>query len=148
MTGNPDTFFFFKARLLLKIFIYLFIAVLGLCCCLGFSLVAAIGAILHCDAWASHCDNLSSGRAQALGPMGFSSCGTWTQSLQSWALRHRLNSCGTEAELLRGMWDLPGPGIKPVSCTLGGGFLSTVPPGKFPALSFKYSVWCNVTRYL
>ena len=43
MTGNPDTFFFFKARLLLKIFIYLFIAVLGLCCCLGFSLVVVSG---------------------------------------------------------------------------------------------------------
>ena len=43
MAGNPDTFFFFKARLLLKIFIYLFIAGLGLCCCLGFSLVVVSG---------------------------------------------------------------------------------------------------------
>ena len=30
---------------------------------------------------------------------------------------HRLNSCGKRAELLRRMWDLPGPGVKPhVSC--------------------------------
>ena len=28
------------------------------------------------------------------------------------------------------MWDLPGPGIKPMSPALAGGFLSTAPPGK------------------
>ena len=28
------------------------------------------------------------------------------------------------------MWDLPGPGIEPMSPALAGGFLSTVPPGK------------------
>ena len=28
------------------------------------------------------------------------------------------------------MWNLPGPGIEPVSSALAGGFLSTVPPGK------------------
>ena len=33
---------------------------------------------------------------------GFSSCG-------SWALECRLSSCGTQAYLLRDMWDLPGP---------------------------------------
>ena len=27
------------------------------------------------------------------------------------------------------MWDLPGPGIKPVSPALAGGFLTTAPPG-------------------
>ena len=30
------------------------------------------------------------------------------------------------------MWDLPRPGIKPVSPALAGGFLTTVPPGKSP----------------
>ena len=30
----------------------------------------------------------------------------------------------------RGMWDLPGPGIKPVSPALAGGFFTTEPPGK------------------
>ena len=45
------TFFFFKAHLLLKIFIYLFIAVLVLCCCLGFSLVVVSGdySLLQCS---------------------------------------------------------------------------------------------------
>ena len=28
------------------------------------------------------------------------------------------------------MWDLPGPGLDPVSPALAGGFLTTVPPGK------------------
>ena len=29
-----------------------------------------------------------------------------------------------------GMWDIPGPGIEPVSAALAGGFLNTAPPGK------------------
>ena len=28
------------------------------------------------------------------------------------------------------MWDLPGPGLEPMSAALGGGFLTTAPPGK------------------
>ena len=55
--------------------------------------------------------------------MGFSSCG-------SRALERRLSSCGARAQLLHGMWDLPGPGLKPVSPALAGGFSTTVPPGK------------------
>ena len=27
----------------------------------------------------------------------------------------RLSSCGSQAQLLRGMWDLPRPGLEPVS---------------------------------
>ena len=43
---------------------------------------------------------------------------------------HRLSSCGSRAQLLRGMWDLPRPGLEPVSPALAGGFSTTVPPGK------------------
>ena len=32
--------------------------------------------------------------------------------------------------MLRGMWDLPGPGLEPVSPALAGGFLTTASPGK------------------
>ena len=28
------------------------------------------------------------------------------------------------------MWDLPAPGLEPVSAALAGGFLTTAPPGK------------------
>ena len=34
------------------------------------------------------------------------------------------------------MWDLPGPGLEPVSPALAGGFLTTAPPGKPTLVSF------------
>ena len=42
----------------------------------------------------------------------------------------RLSSCGSRAQLLRGMWDLPIPGLEPVSPALAGRFSTTAPPGK------------------
>ena len=38
------------------------------------------------------------------------------------------------------MWDLPGPGIEPVSPALAGGFLTTAPQGKSSSIesSFKF----------
>ena len=38
------------------------------------------------------------------------------------------------------MWDLPGPGLEPVSPALAGGFLTTAPPGK-PSLYFLLRVF-------
>ena len=61
--------------------------------------------------------------------MGFSSC-------SSQALEHRLSSCGAWAKLLRGMWDLPGPGIEPVSPALVGGLFTIEAPG-VPSLLFN-----------
>ena len=93
-----------------------------------------MGATLHCGAQASHCSGFSCCRACALGTWasvvvvrGLSSCG-------SQAPEHRLSSCGARAELLCGIWDLPGPGLEPMSPALAGGFLTTTPPGK--SLSF------------
>ena len=48
----------------------------------------------------------------------------------------RLSSCGSRAQLLRGMWDLPEPGLEPVSPALAGGFSTTAPPGKPPEYLF------------
>ena len=59
---------------------------------------------------------------------GLSSCG-------SRALECRLSSCGAWALLLHGMWDLPGPGLEPVSPTLAGRLSTTAPPGKSLYLS-------------
>ena len=42
----------------------------------------------------------------------------------------RLSSRGSRAQLLRGMWDLPRPGLEPVSPALAGKFSTTAPPGK------------------
>ena len=66
---------------------------------------------------------VASCRALHLGHTGFSSCG-------SQAPEHRLRSCGTGAELLCGMWDLPRPGIKPMSPAPADRFFTTELRGK------------------
>ena len=42
----------------------------------------------------------------------------------------RLSNCGSQAQLPHGMWDLPRPGLEPVSPALAGRFATTVPLGK------------------
>ena len=42
----------------------------------------------------------------------------------------RLSSCGLRAQLLRGVWDLPRPGLEPMSPALAGRLSTTAPPGK------------------
>ena len=96
---------------LIYLFIYLFMAVLGLC----------------------------------LRVRTFSSCGKWGPLLiavrgpliitASLVLEHRLqtcrlSNCGSWAHLLRGMWDLPRPGLEPMSPASAGRFSTTAPPGK------------------
>ena len=53
----------------------------------------------------------------------------------------RLSNCGSRAQLLRGMWDPPRPGLEPVSPALAGRFSTTAPPGKpiLAFLTFPYS---------
>ena len=70
-------------------------------------------------------------------PRAFYSCGSrgfslqWLLLLWSTGSRHvGFSSCGTWAQLLRSMWDLPGSGLEPMSSALAGGFLTTVPPEK------------------
>ena len=53
----------------------------------------------------------------------------------------RLSSCGPRAQLLRGMWDLPRPGLEPVSPALAGRLSTTAPPGKPPFI-------CSFNHYL
>ena len=80
----------------------------------------------------------------------FSSCGKWGPLFiavhgpltiaASLVAEHRLqtrrlSSCGSRAQLLRGMWDPPRPGLEPVSPALAGRFSTTAPPGK-PVFSF------------
>ena len=49
----------------------------------------------------------------------------------------RLSNCGSRAQPLRGTWDLPRPGLKPVSPALAGRLSTTTPPRK-PYLFFKF----------
>ena len=50
----------------------------------------------------------------------------------------RLSNCGSRAQLLRGMWDLPRPGLEPVIPALAGRLWTTAPPGK-PQMRNSYS---------
>ena len=79
---------------------------------------------------ASHYGGVSCCGARALGAQASVVVAHGLSSRGSQALERRLSSCGARAYLLRGMWDLPVPGIEPVSPALAGGFLTTVPPGK------------------
>ena len=98
-------------------------AVLGLCCCGGFSVVGSSSGYssLWCACFSLWCLLLLWSTDSRC--VSFSSCG-------SWALEDRLDSCGAQAQLLHCMWDLPGPGIESVSPALTGGFFTTEPPGK------------------
>ena len=55
----------------------------------------------------------------------------------SQALECGLSSCGTQDLLLRGMQDLPGSGIEPMSPAMAGRFLTTRSPGKSCEEKFK-----------
>ena len=59
------------------LFLYLFLAVLGLCCCVqAFSSCGQQGLLSSCYLQASRCGGFSCG-AQALGSTGFRSCSMW-----------------------------------------------------------------------
>ena len=63
----------------------------------------------------------------------------------------RRSSCGSRAWLLRSMWDLPRPGLEPVSPALAGRFSTTVPPGKSHLFIFVFisiSLGCGSKRIL
>ena len=118
--------------------IYLFLAVLGLHCCMwafsscggwGILFVAMHGLLIR---W------LLLLRSTGSRLVGFSSCG-------SWALERRLSSCGTRAYLFRSMWDLPRPGLEPMSPALAGRFLTTVPPGK--SLHYFFLIFFSIMVY-
>ena len=65
---------------------------------------------------------------------GFSSLQLTSFSLQ-WL--HRPSGWGTWASSPRGMWDLPGSGIKPLSTASADGLLTAEPPAKPPVI-FHY----------
>ena len=121
------------SHLLLCIYlcIYLFLAVLGLCCFARiFSGYSEQGLLSSCSAWACYCGGFSCCRVQALEHGGFSRCSMWGQQLQLLGLEHRLDRCGAWAQLLHGSWGLPRSEIKPVSPAVAGEFFTTEPPGK------------------
>ena len=107
-------------RLLFFIFIiYLILAVLVFVAAQVFLFIVVCGLLV------------TSGRgAQALGVQALGVVARRFRSCGSWALEHRVSSCGVQAEMPRGMWDLPDPGEEPMSPALAGEFFTTEPPGK------------------
>ena len=102
--------FFFN----LLIFIYLFLAVLGLhFCARAFSSCGKRGPLF----------------IAVRGPLTVAASLVVEHRLQT----RRLSTCGSRAQPLRGMWDLPRPGLEPVPAALAGGFSTTVPLRKPPA---------------
>ena len=75
------------------------------------------------------------------GPLFITVCGPLTIATSLVAehrlLTRRLSDCGSRVQLLRGMWDLPEPGLEPVSPALAGRFSTTAPPGKPVMCSFQ-----------
>ena len=100
-----------------NLFIYLFLAVFGLhFCARAFSSCGKRGPLF----------------IAVRGPLTIAASLVVEHKLQT----HRLSSCGSRAQLLRGMWDLPRPGLEPVSPALAGRLPTTVPPGKPPSCTF------------
>ena len=107
--------FFFGGGL----FIYLFMAVLGLRFCAR--------ALSSCGKWGPLFIAVRGPLIIAVSPVA-------EHRLQM----RRLSNCGSRAQLLRSMWDLPRPGLKPVSPALAGRFSTTAPPGKPLNVSLDY----------
>ena len=110
-------FFFFFLKILcgqftsFYLFIYLFLAVLGLRFCTR--------ALSSCGKWGPLF-------IAVRGPLIIAASLVAEHRLQT----RRLSNCGSRAQLLRGMWDLPRPGLEPVSPALAGRLSTTAPPGK------------------
>ena len=102
---------FYFIYLFIYKFIYLFLAVLGLrFCARAFSSCGERGPLF----------------IVVRGPLTIAASLVAEHRLQT----RRLSSCGSRAQLLRGMWDLPRPGLEPVPPALAGRFSTTAPPGK------------------
>ena len=98
------------------IFKNLFLAVLGLCfCARAFSSCGKRGPLF----------------IRVCGPLTIVASLVAEHRLQT----RRLSNCGSRTQLLRGMWDIPRPGLEPVSPALAGRFSTTAPPEK-PKISF------------
>ena len=111
VTFLNSLFFFFTIWNASSLFIYLFMAVLGLrFCARAFSSCGKRGPLF----------------IAVRGPLIIAVSLVAEHRLQT----RRLSNCGSRAQLLRGMWDLPRPGLEPVSPALAGRFSITAPPGK------------------
>ena len=107
-----DDFFFFKAFFFFNyLFIYLFLAALGL---------------RFCARAFSSCGERGPLPIAARGPLTIAASPVAEHRLQT----RRLSSCGSRAQPLRSMRDPLRPGLEPASPALAGRLPTTAPPGK------------------
>ena len=122
--------------------IYLLLTVLGLRCCVGFSLavasgvcslVAGLGLLLVVAALIME---------HQLWGVQASTCSKWAQKSRFPDSRPQSQQCCTRARLLCSTWDLPGAGIRPTPPALAGRFLTTGPLGEsLASLVAELAVW-------
>ena len=105
---------------------------LGLGCCTWASLVAESGSYFLIVESESCSLVALRGLLTAVASLGADH-----EHMSSVVEEHRLWSCGAQGYLPRGMWDLPGSGIEPMSPALQGRFLITRPPRKPKSMAFS-----------
>ena len=113
-------------------FIFLFMAVLGLRFCAR--------AFSSCGKWGPLF-------IAVRGPLTIAASPVAEHRLQT----RRLSNCGSRAQLLRGMCDLPRPGLEPVSPALAGRLSTTAPPGKPLAgllINITMKTMCSASRII
>ena len=91
-----------------------------------------VGSSFLCEGFLSSCGKWGPLFITVRGPLTIAASLVAEHRLQT----RRLSNCGSRAQLLRGMWDLPRPGLEPVSPALVGRFSTTAPPGKPLSLWF------------
>ena len=127
---NVAFIYCYESTYFFKVFIYLFLAVLGLrFCARAFSSCSKRGPLF----------------IALRGPLTIAASLVAEHRLQTL----RLSNCGSRVQLLRGMWDPPRPGLKPVSPALAGRLSTTAPPGK-PRVNIFFNselLWWTIRKF-
>ena len=84
---------------------------------------------LHCFVQAFQLQHMGS-KARGLQELQLTGPRVLGLQYSAWALDHWLSSCGSHAQLICRMYNLPRPGIEPMFPVWAGRFISTAPPEK------------------
>ena len=112
-----------------------------LCIIFFFNLFMAVLGLHFCARAFSSCGKWGPLFIAVHGPLTIAASPIAEHRLQT----RRLSNCGSRAQLLRGTWDLPRPGLEPMSPALAGRLSTTAPPGKPLCINF---LSCYFTRFI
>ena len=128
----------------LILYIYLFLKINSYFIFYLFYLYLAVLALRFCARAFSSCGKRGPLFITVRGPFTIAAPPVVGHRLQT----RRLSNCGSRAQLLRGMWDPPRPGLEPVSPALAGRLSTTAPPGK-PYMYLTYMhIWITLYIYV